>query len=530
MGNKRGVPDVSGNADPNTGYIIYSGNDGGSYVVGGTSAVAPLWSALTALIGQSITTPVSFLNTILYSNTSALRDITSGNNGTYSAGTGWDPCTGNGSPNGLAILNLFPASNKPVANFSATPLSGVMPLNVQFTDASTNSPTSWSWNFGDSTTSTLQNPSHTYSNSGTYSVSLTVTNTNGSNTLVKNNYISVTSQVIAPVASFSGTPTSGTVPLTVNFTDTSTNNPNRWSWNFGDNTTSTSQNPSHIYNSVGTYTVSLTAFNNAGSNTSTKTSYITVNSLPVSPTVAFTGTPLSGVIPLTVNFTDNSTGSPTSWLWNFGDNTTSTIQNPTHVFSNTGTYTIKLTASNTNGSNTLTKNSYITALSGAVPQANFSGTPLTGNISMTVNFTDLSLNNPTSWLWNFGDNTTSTSKNPSKTFTVPGSYSITLKATNSSGSNTITKNNYITLSYNLPPVAQFTSNVKTGRAPLTVYFSDTSSGYPNRWLWNFGDGITSQLQNPSHRYSTRGTFNVSLQVWNNVGNNTVVKSSYIKAT
>lgn len=530
LNNKRGVPDVSGNADPNSGYIIYSSNDGGSYVVGGTSAVSPLWSGLMALINQSIGTPVNFINSVLYNNPNSLRDITSGNNGSYIAGVGWDPCTGNGTPDGLAILNLFSAPLSPIANFTGTPLSGVNPLIVQFTDSSTNSPTSWSWNFGDSSTSILQNPIYTYTTNGTFNVSLTATNNNGSNILTRNNYVTVQSVIIPPVASFNATPVTGTIPLNVNFTDTSTNNPTQWSWNFGDNTIGIGQNPSHLYNAVGTYTVTLTAFNSAGSNTVIRQSYITVQALPISPVTAFTGTPLSGLVPLTVNFTDNSTNNPTSWLWNFGDSTTSTIKSPSHVFSSVGTFNITLTASNSNGSNTLVKNSYITTLSGSTPQANFSATPTTGNILMTSNFTDLSINNPTSWLWNFGDGTTSTSKNPSKSFSVPGTYNVKLTATNSYGSNTIIKNNYIVLSYNLAPIAQFISNVKSGKAPLTIFFNDKSSGYPNRWLWNFGDGFTSQLQNPSHRYSTKGTFTVTLKVWNNIGNNTIIKAGYVKTT
>ncbi|MDD4484457.1 MAG: PKD domain-containing protein [Methanoregula sp.] len=166
----------------------------------------------------------------------------------------------------------------PVANFTASPLTGTAPLTVQFTDHSTNSPTSWSWNFGDGNTanSTVQNPLHTYANPGNYTVSLTVANGFGSNTSTRTNYITVTTP--APLAAFTGTPLSGTTPLAVRFTDLSTNSPTSWSWNFGDgNTTNaTVQNPVHVYNSVGLYTVSLTAANAIGSNTSTRINYVNV--------------------------------------------------------------------------------------------------------------------------------------------------------------------------------------------------------------------------------------------------------------
>ena len=165
-----------------------------------------------------------------------------------------------------------------------------------------------------------------------------------------------------PVAAFSGTPTSGTAPLTVAFTDASTNNPTSWSWTFGDGGASTSKNPSHTYTAAGTYTVVLTATNAYGSDSETKTGYITVSAPPTNPPVAaFSGTPTSGTVPLTVAFTDASTNSPTSWSWTFGDGGTSTAQNPSHTYTAAGTYTVSLTATNAYGSDSETKTGYITA-------------------------------------------------------------------------------------------------------------------------------------------------------------------------
>jgi len=177
----------------------------------------------------------------------------------------------------------------PVAAFTGTPTSGTAPLTVRFTDASTNSPTSWSWNFGDgnTTNSTVRNPVHTYLSAGTYTVTLTATNSAGSDGETKTGYVTVTSAVIIPVAAFSGTPTSGTAPLTVRFTDVSTNSPTSWSWNFGDgNTTNaTIQSPVHTYLSAGVYSVTLTATNSAGSDSETETDYVTVTASPSGPTV-----------------------------------------------------------------------------------------------------------------------------------------------------------------------------------------------------------------------------------------------------
>ena len=157
----------------------------------------------------------------------------------------------------------------------------------------------------------------------------------------------------APVASFTAAPTSGTAPLAVGFTDTSTGSPTSWSWDFGDTGTSTAQNPTHTYATAGTYTTRLTATNSGGSTTATAT--ITVNpATPAAPAASFTASPTSGTAPLAVAFTDTSTGSPTSWSWDFGDTGSSTAQNPTHTYATAGTYTARLTATNSGGSTTAT--------------------------------------------------------------------------------------------------------------------------------------------------------------------------------
>jgi PKD repeat protein len=166
-----------------------------------------------------------------------------------------------------------------------------------------------------------------------------------------------------PVANFEANLLTGTVPLTVQFTDTSTGPPTTWNWIFGDfgaDNTSTLQNPSHMYTTAGSYSVNLTVTNASGSNTLIKTNYITVN-MPA-PVANFTGTPTTGPAPLSVSFTDSSTGSPTSWNWIFGDTgagNTSTLQNPSHTYTNAGTYSVNLTVSNAGGSNSTLKTDYI---------------------------------------------------------------------------------------------------------------------------------------------------------------------------
>jgi PKD repeat protein len=161
-----------------------------------------------------------------------------------------------------------------------------------------------------------------------------------------------------PIANFISSVSFGNVPLKVQFTDTSTETPTSWLWDFGDKTTSTEQNPTHSYSKQGNYTVSLTAYNIAGSNTVTKSSYIIANTLR-SPIPAFSASSTSGKAPLTVAFTDKSTGAPTSWIWNFGDGKNSTIKNPVHEYTKAGKYTVSLMVKNAVGSNILRRTSYI---------------------------------------------------------------------------------------------------------------------------------------------------------------------------
>jgi len=266
------------------------------------------------------------------------------------------------SPDGLEKrLNFFLTTANPVAaNFIAFPTSGNAPLAVQFTDTSIGSPTSWYWNFGDGSYDTSQNPYYIYSGAGSYSVELTASNSEGSDTLTRTNYITVSSSEVAPVADFVGTPTSGTAPLIVTFTDTSTGSPTSWYWNFGDGSYDTSQNPYYIYSGAGSYSVELTATNSEGSDTLTRTNYITVSSSEVAPVADFVGTPTSGTAPLIITFTDTSTGSPTSWNWSFGDGNFSEVKDPVYTYVSAGSYTVSLLATNAVGSDTKTVANYIT--------------------------------------------------------------------------------------------------------------------------------------------------------------------------
>ncbi len=408
------------------------------------------------------------------------------------------------------------------ADFNASPLFGESPLDVQFTDQSIGCVTSWLWYFGDEYSTNIRNPLHRYDSAGDYTVRLTVANASGSNATEKLDYIHVTNP--APVADFSGDPVTGPAPLSVQFTDTSTGVITGYQWDFGDGYNSTDSDPFHIFNYPGSYTVSLTVSNDGGSNTRTLTDYINVTTTP--PEADFSANSTAGTAPHHVLFTDASSGENiTQWSWTFGDGGTSDETNPVHVYQNAGKYSVSLTVGNAGGPNTLTRDEYIRVFQD-IPLADFYADPTSGGEPLAVQFYDTSLGAPSTWYWQFGDGGVSALQSPSHTYQNPGLYTVSLTAGSSGGINTTIKTDYISVSQQIP-VADFSAYPTTGAIPLTVNFTDQSSGTPTSWSWNFGDGAKSESQNPSHQYMSPGTFTVNLTVSNAHGSHSIQKEDYI---
>jgi PKD repeat protein len=266
------------------------------------------------------------------------------------------------------------------------------------------------------------------------------------------------------------------------------------------------------------YTCSPSNIINVVLSASNPNSTITFTNTNSTPIANFTAIPTSGCAPLTVQFTDNSTGA-TSWAWDFDNNGTidSTSQNPSNQYNSPGIYTVKLTATNSCGSDNITKPGLITV--NPTPIANFTAIPTSGCAPLIVQFTDNSTGSPTSWAWDFDNNgtTDSTAQNPSYQYNSPGIYTVKLTSTNSCGSNTFTRNNYITA--NPSPIADFSAVPLSGFAPLTVNFTDNSTGSPTSWAWDFdNNGTTDSIQqNPIYQYLTAGIYSVKLSVTNAFG-------------
>ncbi len=265
-----------------------------------------------------------------------------------------------------------------MAAFGISQQSGPAPFSVRFLDYSTGAAT-WSWDFGDGTTTVEREPRHTYALPGRYTVSLTVANNAGAaHTATKYDYIVATgpapTPTEAPVADFTMNSTDGPAPLAVRFTDASTGTPYHWWWQFGDGTSSTEQNPVHIYERSGSYGVNLTIWTATGSARSGWPAEIEVGPDPRAPVVNFTMSRESGTAPLYVRFTDCSTDA-TSWRWDFGGLAWSTATNPSVVFRQPGTYTVTLTAKNAYGTSAVAGDVIVTGtpLAGAGPMVRVVG-------------------------------------------------------------------------------------------------------------------------------------------------------------
>jgi PKD repeat protein len=242
--------------------------------------------------------------------------------------------------------------------------------------------------------------------------------------------------------------------------------------------------------------------------------------------VAFSGTPLNGDAPLTVQFTDESvnlSGAVLAWNWNFGDGNTSDLQNPQHTYQTPGVYTVTLEITSGQYVTAFTRQDYIQAVQPLV--ADFTSDTTVALINQPVQFTDLSLGDPAQWTWSFGNNTFSFNQNPSKSYPLPGSYTVSLMIQKGNKTDMISKPGYILI---IPPLeAGFSSDKTIAAVNEPIQFSDNSSGNPQNYFWDFGDGNTSAQAQPSHQYNQPGVYSVKLKVSNAYLEDSLLKENYI---
>ena len=343
---------------------------------------------------------------------------------------------------------------------------------------------------------------------------------------------------LGPSADFTASQTAVTQGNAVNFTDQSLYAPTSWQWTFtgGTPANSTSKNPVITYNDTGCYDVTLVVSNANGTDSIIKTCYIQV-AQGVPPTVDFSASTTNVTVGSSINFSDLSGNTPTSWSWTFqgGNPSSSAIQNPINInYNAVGCYDVILVSTNVFGTDSLTKICYINVTSaGQAPVADFAASAVNITQGDSVTFVDLSSNTPTSWNWVFTGGTpfTSSLQSPTIIYNDTGCFNVSLQVSNTSGNDTETKLGYICVAQaGSVPVAAFTANNTTITAGGTVDFTDQSANTPTSWQWTFtgGNPSSSILQNPINiTYADTGCYEAILVATNALGNDMETKTCYI---
>lgn len=373
---------------------------------------------------------------------------------------------------------------------------------VQFLNNSTPRPIEALWKFSNGTTDTLKNGLNSFPAPGTYTVTLVNTYNVCTDTLTK----TITVAPI-PTIDFKASDTGKCQPsFTVNFANNSTGT--TYQWNFGDSSgISTSANPSHTYNKVGEFDVTLIATGaNGCSDTLVKPKYIEIRK----PVIKFPDLPTMGCIPYDFKFRAdiNSVDSVTSYKWEFGDGGMSTDKTPAYTYKDSGTYNVTLTITTTGGcTETFTLPQAVKV--GPKPKADFTSDLTVACADPGIKFINLSTR-ATEYKWTFSDGTTSSEKDPQHTFNNIGPISVTLTALNNGCADVITKTDYATIK---PSVSRFDYQPNCdNRRQIT--FTDNSI-QANSWEWDFGDGTKFTGQTPEpHTYAAPGSYDVKLTTTN----------------
>ena len=402
-----------------------------------------------------------------------------------------------GSNTFIQVLQL---ASVPVAGFTASVSSGCAPLTVQFQNTSTSNVTQYAWQFpgGTPATSTLANPVVVYSNPGTFTARLIVSNTAGADTLQVSNVV----QVAATAQAEFTAQVTGTQAAFTNLSIGAT----QFTWHFGDGGTTTMSSPVHTYAQNGTFTVQLIASNACGADM-----FQQLVTIQTPPQADFQVSASSGCAPFTVQYQNLSSSNASGFVWTFpgGTPATSTAASPTVVYAAPGSYGASLVASNTAGSSTREQFNVIQV--GAGPTAGFS-LQVTG--SGLVALTQQSIGGQT-YLWEFGDGSGSSESSPTHQYLQDGSYWVQLVTQNSCGSDTAGQ--WIVI--NTPPTGAITATGASGCAPLSVQYQSSISSNAAGFIWSFPGGVPSVSiePNPTVQYAQPGTFTASLEVFNSAG-------------
>ncbi|MDD2636883.1 MAG: PKD domain-containing protein, partial [Bacteroidales bacterium] len=407
----------------------------------------------------------------------------------------------------IASATVNTSDAPPVANFEADVTTGCDNLTVNFTDLTNNAPTSWLWTFGDGESSTEQNPEHTYAYPGTYTVTLEATNIIDTDSKVKTAYITIGETPLITLGMSQETILGNDGTAAVSNVSNGLA-PYTYIWSNGETTSAITGLTANEY------CVTVTETNGCSVSSCIN---VTQEALPT-PTADFEANITQACGATLVSFTDLSANYPQTWAWDFGDGSTSNIQNPTHNYTVAGTYTVSLTVTNTGGTDTKTITDYISI--GVTPMLVMSMTSETsaGNDG-TATVMAYNGAEPYQYSWTNG------STNQTITELAAGNYCVTVTEDNG-----CTASSCIDVTYNsgvITPVADFEADNTNACGELTVNFTDLSTNNPTTWNWTLGDGATSNEQNQNHTYSTPGVYTVTLNVSNAEGSDFETKIDYI---
>ncbi len=282
----------------------------------------------------------------------------------------------------------------------------------------------------------------------------------------------------------------------------------------------TAARPNITFTEAGTYDVTLIVTDRNGCQDS-----LTKSIVAADITADGVATPNIGCLPLVVNFTDNSNSYPlgaTSWFWEFGDGNTSTLQNPTHTYMANGTYTVQLTTTNAFGCSSTNVVDQVTV---TFPTIDFSASLLEACTDQSISFTNNSSGVNITALWDFGNGTNNTDFAPTMSYPQEGTYTVSLTITDENNCS-ITAFETIVIAN---PKANFGADTTYANCPPATFQFIDSSENAVAWFWDFGDGDTSTLQNPSHTYTVTGFYDVTLIVTSVSGCfDTLVRPQYIE--
>lgn len=420
------------------------------------------------------------------------------------------------------LVPVFMMAQAPVADFSSSVTSGCSPLSVTFTDKSTGNPQFWNWDFGNGQLSNSKTPNAVSYAPGTYTVTLVVRNSDGVNSITKTNLI-VSNP--SPSAGYTADKQLACAPAVIQFADASTANAgtlNEWTWDFGDGSpVSNQQFPKHTYTTPGYYNVYLRVKSTTGCQSEAYIGrYIRIVS-GVKANFDQTG-PATCQPPFVVNYKNITSGPGNiTYSWDLGNGRPpTTVAAPSGTYNTAGSYTIKLKAQSDFGcSDSIQKTIPINGI------ATTFTAPTNVCLGSPAAFQSTSSPAPVKVTWNFGDGTGSNVLNPSKTYSVPGSYTVKLISNFGSCVDSTTK----TVNVYDKPAASFSSpNNSSCKAPLSVTFNNTSPDAVSS-AWNFGDGGTSPSHpSATHNYTAQGSYNVTLNITDSKGcKNSVTIPSFV---